>query len=230
MLLILTGAFLVSGALAIFGVEAHEPAIHFVFKPITTLLLFGIVGWRATAFTRLVLLGILLSLVGDVALLGDSNRLFVIGLAAFLLAHVAYIVAFSLEAIWSPRTFVYSAVAAGASFLLVRMVWAGAEGVRAPVILYATAISTMVVAALSTLGGRLRLAPLAAVGAVLFYISDSSLALNRFHQPIPHVAYLSLGVYWLGQLGIALTARAGTEVPRPLEAGRRSLLDSLKTL
>jgi hypothetical protein len=63
------------------------------------------------------------------------------------------------------------------------------------------------VSASATLRGRLAGAPLAAIGAVLFYISDTSLALNRFHRPIPHVAYLALGVYWLGQLGIALAAR-----------------------
>ena len=52
------------------------------------------------------------------------------------------------------------------------------------------------------------MAPLAAVGAVLFYISDASLALNRFRQPIPHSALLAMGVYWLGQLGIAIAAAA----------------------
>ena len=54
------------------------------------------------------------------------------------------------------------------------------------------------------------MAPLAAVGAVLFYVSDASLALNRFRQPIPHGALLAMGVYWLGQLGIAIAAAASS--------------------
>jgi len=35
-----------------------------------------------------------LSAVGDVALLWDSNRAFMVGLGAFLLAHIAYVIAF----------------------------------------------------------------------------------------------------------------------------------------
>jgi hypothetical protein len=65
----------------------------------------------------------------------------------------------------------------------------------------------MVVSAWATIGSHLAWAPFAAVGALLFYISDSSLALDRFYKKIPHVAYLALGVYWLGQIGIAIAAR-----------------------
>ena len=79
---------------------------------------------------------------------------------------------------------------------------------HAATIAYAVVISAMVVTAWATIGGPLAMAPSAAVGAVLFYISDSSLALNRFRKPIPHVALLAMGVYWLGQLGIAIAASA----------------------
>jgi uncharacterized membrane protein YhhN len=89
----------------------------------------------------------------------------------------------------------------------VRANWVGAADVRWPAFAYAIVISVMVVAAAATLGGPLRMAPFAAVGAALFYLSDSSLARNLFAKPIPHVALLTLGVYWLGQLGIALAAR-----------------------
>jgi uncharacterized membrane protein YhhN len=78
---------------------------------------------------------------------------------------------------------------------------------RVPVAVYAGALSAMVVAAFSTLGGGLPGAAAAAVGAVLFYVSDSSLAIDRFVRPIRHGSLLSVGVYWLGQLGIAIAAR-----------------------
>jgi hypothetical protein len=65
----------------------------------------------------------------------------------------------------------------------------------------------MVVTASATLGGPLPLAAAAALGAPIFYVSDSSLALDKFRRPIPHAALLTLGVYWLGQLGIAIAAR-----------------------
>ena len=50
----------------------------------------------------------------------------------------------------------------------------------------------------------------AAVGAALFYVGDASLALDRFHRPIRFAPVLTLGVYWLGQLAIALAARTAT--------------------
>ena len=64
--------------------------------------------------------------------------------------------------------------------LLLRKLWKGAAGLHVPVIIYATAITTMVVSAQSTIGGSLPTpaAVYAAVGALLFYVSDSSLSGN----------------------------------------------------
>jgi hypothetical protein len=42
---------------------------------------------------------------------------------------------------------------------------------------------------------------------VLFYISDATLAWNKFRRPVPHASIVTMGVYWLGQIGIALAAR-----------------------
>ena len=146
-------------------------------------------------------------MVGDVALLWQSNRAFMVGLAAFLLAHVAYVIAFLGVAVWSPHVALVAAVIARVvDCLLLRAIWKGAAGMHVPMIAYAVVISAMVISAAATIGGPLPLAPFAAVGAVLFYISDSSLALNRFRKPIPHVALLAIGVYWIGQLGIAIAA------------------------
>jgi uncharacterized membrane protein YhhN len=200
-------AVLVSGALAIVGAERNIKPLLAVFKPLTTLLLLTVVGWPTTAFARWVAIGIVLSVVGDTALLWSSNRAFIVGLAAFLLAHISYVVAFAGVAVWSPHVAVVAVVMAIVTTLLLRAIWPGAAGLHVPVVLYGTVITTMVVTASATLGGPLALAPAAALGAPIFYVSDSSLALNKFRRPIPHAALLTLGVYWLGQLGIAIAAR-----------------------
>jgi alkenylglycerophosphocholine hydrolase len=200
-------AVLVSAALAVFGAERNKRVLLAIFKPLTTILLFTAVGWPETAFARWVSLGIALSVVGDVALLWSGNRAFIIGLAAFLLAHVAYVVAFVGVAVWSPHVAVVAVVMLAATTILLRAIWAGAAGMHVPVVLYGAVITSMVVSSSATLGGPLAGAIAAAIGAPLFYVSDSSLALNRFRRPIPHAALLTLGVYWLGQLGIALSAR-----------------------
>ncbi len=196
-----------SGALAIAGIERGPRVLTLIFKPLATLLLLVVVGWPTTTFARLVDVGILLSLVGDVALLSDSERAFMVGLVGFLAAHVIYIVANLSVAAFTLIPVVVTLVVLAATTVLLRYVRPTAIALRIATIVYGAAISTMVITASATIGGPLGWSGFAAVGAGLFYISDSSLALDRFHRKIPHVAYLALGVYWLGQLGIALAAR-----------------------
>ncbi len=205
----LVGAVILSGTLAIAGIEAGQPVLTAVFKPLATTLLLFIVGWPTHQYAWFVVAGILLSLVGDVALLGDGALQFKIGLGAFLLAHVAYIVGSARIGVFSRRVLVVAIIAIAATVLLLTKLWAGAANMRVPILLYGAALTGMVVGSWSTLGSSLVWARFAAGGSVLFYVSDASLALNRFHAPIPHEAFLSLGVYWLGQIGISLAARGG---------------------
>jgi uncharacterized membrane protein YhhN len=200
-------AVIAAGALAIAGAELGIRKLTVVFKPLATVLLLVIAGWPHTEFARLVWVGIILSLVGDVALLSEGDKAFAGGLIAFLAAHVVYIVANVGVAHWSPLVAAVAVIVVVATIILLRFARPQTTVLRVAIAVYGTALSTMVVSAWATLGGRLAWAPFAAAGAVLFYISDSSLALNKFHRPIPHVSYLALGVYWLGQIGIALAAR-----------------------
>ena len=206
--LLTIAALWVTSTLAIVGADKKIRWLEVVFKPLTTLLFFVIIGWPETTFARWVTAGIVFSLVGDIALLGNSNRAFLIGLGAFLLAHVTYIIAFLGVAVWSPHLLVVAPIMLASTLLLLRAIWKGAAGTRAPAIAYAVAISVMVVSAWATIRGPLAMAPFAAVGATLFYVSDSSLALSHFRKPIPHIPLLAMGVYWLGQLGIAIAASA----------------------
>jgi len=200
-------AVIVSGALAIAGIERGVPWLTRIFKPLATVLLLVIVGWPRSSFAKLVIAGILLSLVGDVALLSDSEGAFMVGLVGFLAAHIVYIIANLGVAVWSPLPIVVGVIVLASTMILLRYVRPPATVLRIATIVYGTAISAMVITAWATVGGQLGWAPFAAGGAVLFYISDSSLALDRFYKKIPHVAYLALGVYWLGQIGIAIAAR-----------------------
>ncbi|HET6148266.1 MAG TPA: lysoplasmalogenase [Polyangia bacterium] len=199
-------AVVIAGALAIAGLERGVPKLAWVFKPLATVLLVAVVGWPQTSFARLTIAGILLSLIGDVALLSESDTAFQVGLVAFLAAHVVYIVANLKVAVWSPALWGVAAVVLLASVILLRLVRPPHIVLRIATIVYGVAISAMVISAWATIGGPLRWAPLAAAGSVLFYVSDAALAINRFYRPIPHVAYLAIGVYWLGQIGIALAA------------------------
>jgi uncharacterized membrane protein YhhN len=201
-------AVLVAGLLAIIGAELRLRALEIVFKPLATLLLLWVVGPPHTAFARLVVIGIGLSVIGDAALLAKGNGAFMIGLAAFLLAHIAYVIAFARLSVFSPHVIGVAVVMAVVTTTMLRAIWKGAAGLHAPTVAYGLVISAMVVSASATLGGPLPAALYAALGAVLFYVSDASLALNKFRRPFAHAAWLTLGVYWVGQLGIAVAARS----------------------
>jgi uncharacterized membrane protein YhhN len=138
-----------------------------------------------------------------------GDRAFFAGTAAFLTAQILYAAAFwSLRSPERPVAPV-AAVVVVVSALLVANLWRPAGGMRPAVAVYGLAITLMVGTALGTLGGRVP--PLAATcaitGAVLFYISDATLAWNKFRRPVPHASIVTMGVYWLGQIGIALAAR-----------------------
>ena len=175
--------------------------------PIALLLIVGLpphntFGWLITA-------GIVFSLLGDIFLLGDGDREFMIAVALVLIAHVLYSAAFlgvsGPSGVWSLPTAVVVCLTA----MLVRLLWPGLGKMRIPVLVYATAITVMVASASGTMGGPLppTAAVLAAAGAFVFYISDSTLAWNRFKRPYAHAGLITLSTYWVGQIGIALSAR-----------------------
>ena len=122
-------ATLVTGTLAILSAPwaLGQPWLNFVFKPLTTLLIIAY-AWPRGAATpvrrRWVLAGLALSLCGDVALMWPQQG-FLPGLVSFLLAHLAYLVAFTRDGVRlaaRPMPFVlYGALAA----LILWQLWPG---------------------------------------------------------------------------------------------------------
>jgi uncharacterized membrane protein YhhN len=140
-------------------------------------------------------LGLLLSATGD-ALLAFGGRHFLHGLVAFLCAHIAYIVCFLRVGRRRPAPWAALAVLAFSGALLLYL-WPGLGGMRTPVVLYSLAITWMTIASFGV-GG------MAAVGALLFLLSDAVLAVNRFRAPVPLYPYLNWTAYYGGQLLLAL--------------------------
>lgn len=150
-------------------------------------------------------IALVLSLAGDVFLLGD-DRWFVAGLGAFLAAHLAYVVGFVAADEWRWWAFcVAVALLTVVAGTIGRRIVAGAAGQRsslwAPVVAYLVVISSMTAVAAAA-GNRW-----AIVGALAFLASDSILGWRQFvsgpdrHRWMPlaimvtyHVAQASLVV------------------------------------
>lgn len=154
--------------------------------------------------------GILLSLIGDVLLL-SPDRLFLPGLVAFLLAHIAYIVGFNSEVVvfgaWD--VFLVAMILLAAFRILQRLILAlrskGMNGLILPVEVYGLTISTMLFFAMRTIANsnwQTGEAGWVSIGAFLFYISDIILAWNRFVSPVKNGRLLNIVAYHLGQVAL----------------------------
>jgi uncharacterized membrane protein YhhN len=206
--------FMVAVGAALVGAEKRRKLLLAVAKPVATLSLLG-VAWRGQGQLEqpvaLVLTGILLSAVGDIALVFEGERAFVLGLVLFLGTHLAYVAAFVLGGAGEPWTPLVGVLVFGASSgWLVSRLWLRVRpALRVPLLIYAATITAMVASAFASLTGNWPPAAAAAAagGALLFYFSDANLAWNRFVQPYPHGHTVTLWLYWTGQLGIALALR-----------------------
>lgn len=207
-------AALVSAALAIAaGIGLLPSWLLFVFKPLTTLLILLHAARRQGASPlarRWVMAGLLLSLCGDVALLWPE-RGFVPGLVCFLLAHAAYLLAFTRPVRLAARVAPFVAYAAIAGGIL-SLLWPGVPAaLRPPVAVYVVFLAAMaaqaaVVWLTAPARGDVPAGGLAAGGA-LFVLSDALLATNRFHAALPASALWILASYWAAQWCIASWGR-----------------------
>ena len=192
-----------SAALAILGGLGVQPWLLYAFKPLTTLLIIAHAWPRGIGEPprRWVLLGLLFSLAGDVALMWPE-RGFVFGLLAFLLAHLCYLWAFTRVerfAAWPWSLLFYALLAGG---ILARL-WPGVPAeLRPPVIAYVLCLAAM--AAQTAVLWRRRGAAVLALGGLLFVVSDALLATNKFASgPLPLASLWVLLTYWAAQWCIA---------------------------
>jgi uncharacterized membrane protein YhhN len=145
-----------------------------------------------------------LSTLGDILLDLDPERLFVFGLGSFLVAHLVYIFVFVRYR--RRPTVLGAAPRLAALFVLLYSVavstWLlpSLGALMFPVGIYMCAITAMVVSAILARFSN----PWVAIGAILFLISDSLLAVNKFKTPIPYRDFLVWSTYYVGQFAITI--------------------------
>ncbi len=207
--LTLAGLGFLAAAAFLVGLGLDLPALRFLTKPLPVLCLAAAVAaQRRDALTRALTVGLLLSAVGDGLLEGG---LFLPGLLAFLAAHAAYAAGFLLD---TPRRALLRALpfavwGAGIyAFLLPDL-----GDLAVPVLLYLVAICVVMWRAAARIGahGPPRTHEWAGLlGALAFGASDTLIALDRFHAPLPGARLPIMLLYWAGQCGIAGTALGAT--------------------
>jgi alkenylglycerophosphocholine hydrolase len=155
--------------------------------------------------------GIFLSLLGDVFLMPRIDR-FIPGLISFLLAHLAYIAGLNISGPppMGLPAFIFAGLILVYGFFFYRRLARAlkkrnVKRLQMPLLVYALMIGTMLLSALlAPFRPQWEFSPalLAACGALLFFISDSVLAWNKFVKHLPAGRLLVMVTYHLGQFAL----------------------------
>lgn len=158
---------------------------------------------------RVILAGLVLAWAGDVMLLFSATTpvFFITGLICFLGTHISYIVYFrryhkGLPAFMIKRPLLSSAIILYA-LLLLSVLWPHLGSLLMPVIVYTAVITMMVLHALAAHTSMTAVTGgLFVAGAVLFIISDSLLATDKFYSHFLAADILIMITYGVAQLWI----------------------------
>lgn len=185
--------------------------VKVITKPLVMLLLlawfYGMTGFQDASW--LFALALVFSLIGDIWLMLPAG-FFLFGLVAFLAAHCIYIWGFTRNLVISPLLiFVLILALALVSVVYITQIRVGiqrtrgARRLRFMAAAYCFLLTIMMVSAISTTANPswdLWNGMQVAVGGMLFFLSDTMLAYDRFVKPIPNGRLWVRVTYHLGQI------------------------------
>jgi uncharacterized membrane protein YhhN len=198
-------------ALLWLGERRNDPRARWLLKPLTSAL-FIVAAFAHGPHLRydwLIVGGLVLSAAGDVCLIPVHRRWFLAGLVAFLMAHLCYLAAFGQRASLltiNPLAGVVIGAASTALFLYFRP---SLGPLRGPVAIYVIVITLMLMGAWALAEGGGRWAWRVAAGATLFYLSDITVARDRFSADAGFAnRALGLALYYAAQFLLAFSVGA----------------------
>lgn len=185
----------------------HENLDLYLKPALVPLLGFGVYFHRKFPSKNILLSALLFSWIGDVILLfADIAEIyFILGLLAFLIAHLSYCVLFNKQIIGEIQInkILFAIGSLLIAFYLTAMILVlipRLGELKIPVIIYAAVISTMLLFAFN--GYLIWKKPGALyifLGAVAFVASDSILAFDKFYAPIQKSSFFIMLTYLVAQ-------------------------------
>lgn len=188
--------------LDVLAIAIHFPYPRYITKPLLMILLAGHFWSEAINLQQpvrnLIFAALIFSWWGDILLMFeyDSNLFFISGLVSFLLAQLCYTVFFLKveheEHFLKPRHITWTCMVLVYAIGLIYVLYPNLDTLRVPVIIYAIVVVCMMLSAIYAFAFKNTLgAFLCIVGAVLFVLSDTLLAVRKFYSPD---AIASIGV------------------------------------
>jgi uncharacterized membrane protein YhhN len=187
------------------GTQSFQPFPGSVLPKVLSIATLAVIAFRAQGASSVILgMALAFSSLGDALLDLGPKRFFIGGLLAFLVAHLIYILIFVRNRVrpLKPKGWQLALVAAVLIYSMLLSQWLAPSlgALLGQVMLYVCVITVMAVSAI--LAGFSK--PWVYSGVILFLISDSILAINKFKSPVPLGGYLIWATYYLAQCGIAI--------------------------
>lgn len=144
---------------------------------------------------------------GDLALMQEGSNYFLMGLGSFLIGHLVYIYVYLKSSFQRPefRLMPLLPILTFTIFLLAFVIPSVPADMKIPVWIYALVITAM--ACMSRLREGLtsiQSFQWVMMGSLLFVVSDSAIAIDKFHRPLPYDDVIIMSTYIAGQLLIVL--------------------------
>jgi uncharacterized membrane protein YhhN len=204
--------FFIITAADIFAIATDNDDLRWLTKPFIIPLLIGYLISSLTLIKSRVHKWVIAALVfswgGDILLMLEpqNSNFFIYGLVSFLIAHICYIDFFQVvkrkEKIKTNWLLVLPVLIYYVGLIVLLFSHLGA--LKIPVIIYGAVINIMLALALHMPGMKYKNAGMnMMIGAVLFIVSDSVLAINKFYKPFEGAGILIMLTYAFAQLFIA---------------------------
>ena len=203
--------FLVFGLLYLILLLTGNDTVTWYLKPLLLPVLFyAVVKSEPFETKKWLLFALLFSWIGDCILLfADKGELyFIFGLIAFLIAHILFIRLFfrqKSEKKHSKNPLFWIGFIGVITYLvsMLMFLFPTLGGLKFPVGIYAMTISIMLVVALKgAFNWENNSKYIVLFGALFFVVSDSILAINKFHSPIPMATFWIMVTYLVAQFSI----------------------------
>jgi uncharacterized membrane protein YhhN len=199
--------YIVIGIVNVLGHYLGEPGMVKFSKPmLMPALLFFVYHQASGKVTMRILLlcvALIFSWLGDLALMQKEEMYFLLGLGSFLITQVTYTYIYFKSTFEKPelRLMPLLPILTFTIFLLFILVPIVPDNMQIPIVVYGLSLTAM--ASMARLRGGLtsdNSFQWVMMGSLLFVVSDSAIAIDKFYQPIPYDSVVIMGTYIIAQL------------------------------
>ena len=170
-----------------------------VSKPLIMGSLLGFYIGVAQKQSPLFILALIFAMLGDIFLMFNTEKFFLIGLGCFLVMQILYAVTFLMDKSLNVKeNILKSAPVIILALCIITFLWQGLGSMQIPVAIYTAAISLMVASAIIR-QKSVRWYLQVVAGVFLFMISDAGIAFNKFGAQFAGAEYFIMTTYMVAQ-------------------------------